>query len=144
MDRETYLSLINAPGVGHTHMEWQTTVTPAAAHRAHTLVKVTTASVLTGVKFADLSENNDRETGNLPWGTWAVHPYVVEHKGKDYFRLNVLDGTIRSIYLVDGNVVDRDTFNGYLTPSAANASRPIGGTITVKAENIRLIGNKAA
>ena len=141
MDRATYLAKINAPGIGAFGVEWQTEVKPAAAHRTHTLRKVTTAMVMTGVEYKSLTVNVGVETGDLPWGTWDVYPYVITHKGTDYFRLYTVDHTIKSIYLVDGDVVDRDTFNSYLTPSQANAKRPNGGTITVKASNLRLVGD---
>lgn len=140
MNVTDYIAAINAPGVNVLHMQWTTTVKPAAAHKARILQKITTANVMTGVEYANLSVNNDTETGDLPWGEWGMYPYIITHKGMDYFRLYTIDGSVRSTYLVDGEVVDRDTFNGYLTPSQANASRPNGGTITVKAENVRLVG----
>ena len=95
---------------------------------------------MTGVEYANLRVNKERETGPLPWGTWKVAPYVIEHKGQDYARLYCVDNSLRCVYTVDGEVVDRDTFNGYLTPSAANAPRPNGGTITVKMSGVRLVG----
>lgn len=140
MQTTDYLAAINAPGVNVLHVEWMTFPTPAARHKGHMLQKVTTATVMTGVEYAGLSANNDRETGELPWGTWKQYPYVVEHKGRDYFRLNTIDGTLRTIYLVDGDVVDRRTFLGYLTPSAAAKPAPHAGTVTIKAENVRLVG----
>lgn len=141
MDTEKYLELINAPGVGHHGIEWQTDVKPAAKHAARKLRKVTRALVVTGVEFSGLSVNNDRETGELPWGTWSHYPYVITHKGRDYARLYTVDGSIQSTYLVDGDAVDWATFASYLTPSQANAKRPLGGTITVKMENLRVIGD---
>jgi hypothetical protein len=143
MLESTYLAAINAPGVGTFAVEWQTTVKPAAAHKARTLRKVTTALVLTGVEFSKLAVNSERETGELPWGEWSNYPYVITHKGETYFRVNTVEGSIRTIYLVDGDVVSRDDFNAFLTPSAAKAKRPVGGTLTIKAENMRLVGDPA-
>jgi hypothetical protein len=140
MNRQDYLDLINAPGINHVSVEWQTTVTPAAKHRGTDLRKVTKALVMTGAEFSGLAENSDRDTGELPWGQWAAYPYVIAHKGNDYYRLYTVDNTIKSIYLVNGEVVDWATFSGYLTPSQAAGKRPVGGCITVKAENLRLVG----
>lgn len=140
MDTQHYLDSINAPGVNVLSVEWQTDVQPAAAYRQHTLQKVSSALVQTGVSYADLAVNSESETGDLPWGEWAMFPYVVAHKGNEYARLYTVDNTVRTIYLVDGKVVDRDTFGAYLTPSQRNASRPNGGTITVKMSGIRSVG----
>lgn len=140
MDRDTYLAAINAGGIDHARMQWQTSVKPAAAHRARRLSKVTTAHVMTGAAYRDLAVNADRETGNLPWGQWAVYPHIVSHKGKEYARMYVLDGTVRTVYFVDGDVVDRDTFNTFLTPSQRDAKRPNGGTITVTLDNLKVVG----
>jgi hypothetical protein len=51
----------------------------------------------------------------------------------------VIDGTITSIYMVDGEFVTRDEFKTFLTPSAAKAGRPTGGTVTVKIENVKTV-----
>lgn len=139
MDRKTYLDSINAGGIDHRTVAWTSVVKPAAAHAAHALRKFTTALVMTGAEYAKLGVNADTQTGALPWGEWAEYPHIVTHKGKEYARLYVLDGTIRTTYLVDGEPVDRDTFNGYLTPSQANAGRPNGGCITVTLDNIKSV-----
>ncbi len=139
MNRYEYLAAINAGGIDHRVVQWQTSPKPAAAHKAHVLSKATTAHVMTGASYSDLAVNAGVQTGELPWGKWAVHPHIIEHKGKDYARLYVLDGTIRTVYMVDGEVVSRDTFNTYLTPSAANAPKPNGGTITVALDNLKVV-----
>ena len=139
MDTTDYLALVEG-GVGTFTVEFHSDPKPAAAHRERRLRKVTTALVMTGVEYANLHVNKSTETGPLPWGTWKVAPYVIEHKGRDYARLYCVENGVRCVYTVDGEVVDRDTFNGFLTPSQANASRPRGGTITVKMEGVRLVG----
>lgn len=140
MNKDDYLKAINAPGVNTVGVEWQTDVRPAAAHKAVTLRKVTTAVVMTGVEYAGMSANNDRETGELPWGEWEQFPYIITHKGTEYARLYTLDGSLRTIYLADGNVVSREDFGAYLTPSQRDAKRPNAGCITVKMTNLRLVG----
>jgi hypothetical protein len=143
MNVQDYLDAINAKGVNTVGVEWTTEVRPAAAHRAHTLTKVTTAVVMTGVEYANLAVNADTETGALPWGEWSQYPYVVTHKGNEYLRVNTVDGTLKTTYYVDGYDVDRDLFLSYLTPSQRDAKRPNGGTLTIKAENMRLVGSPA-
>jgi hypothetical protein len=140
MDTKAYLDAVAAPGINVIHVQWTTDVKPAAAHRSHMLRKVSSATVLTGIEYANLSVNNDTETGDLPWGEWAKYPHIIQHKGVQYARLYTVDGTVRTTYMVDGDVVDRDTFNGFLTPSAAAAKRPNGGCITVKMDNVKLVG----
>lgn len=139
MDKQTYLNSINAGGIDHRNVQWQSTVKPAAAHRGVELRKVTTALVMTGAEYSGLAVNAGTETGALPWGEWSEYPHIVTHKGKDYARLYVVDGTIKTVYMVDGDVVDRDTFGGYLTPSQRNAGRPNGGCITVALDNVKVI-----
>ena len=140
MDKAQYLKAINAPGVNMVGVEWTSEVRPAAAHKARVLRKVTTAVALTGVEYAGMSANNDRTTGPLPWGTWQMFPYVIEHKGTEYARLYTQDHSVRTIYTVDGLVVRRDEFLTYLTPSQRGAARPHAGCVTVKMSNVRLIG----
>jgi hypothetical protein len=152
MDRKTYLDSITADGIDHKRVTWHSTVKPAAAHASHTLRKITTCLVMRGAEYQNLSEVKASKSagtatpsgaaaqdGGLPWGEWDVYPHIITHKGTDYARLYVLDGTINSIYTVDGEVVTRDEFNAYLTPSAAKAGRPNGGTVTVKIENVKSI-----
>ena len=74
MDTTEYLAAINAPGTNVIGVEWASEVRPAAAHKARVLRKVTTAVAMTGVEYANLSANNERETGPLPWGTVVPLP----------------------------------------------------------------------
>ena len=143
MDTTAYLEAINAQGINTLGVEWQSEVKPAARWRGHTLVKVSRAIVQTGVDFAALAVNGDRETGALPWGEWLTFPYVIEHKGQHYARLYTVDGTVRTDYFVDGFEVERQMFLTYLTPSQQAPARPVGGTITVKMSGLRLIGEPA-
>jgi hypothetical protein len=129
-----FLSMLNAPGA-FQRFTWRTAVKPAAAHRGVTLEKVTTATARTQAEYKNFAENRDRETGALPFGKWLVYPTVIAHKDRYYGRLYVLDGSIRTVYYVDGAEVDRDTFLSYLTPSQRKPSRPTAGCITVALDN---------
>lgn len=140
MDTSKFLEMVEG-GTGVFTVEFHSDPKPAAAHRAKRLRKVSTALCMTGVEYANLRVNKERETGPLPWGTWHTAPYVIEHKGEHYARLYVVENGIRCIYTCDGEVIDRDTFQSYLTPSQAKAKRPNGGTITVKMSGLRAIGD---
>ena len=123
-------------GIGVAAVAWTSEVKPAAAHKAHTLTKRVSATVLTGVEYASLAVNDDRDTGSLPWGTWALAPHIITHHDAEYARLYTVDGTVKTAYFVDGKEVKRDDFNAYLTPSARVAKRPHGGCITVRLSNL--------
>lgn len=152
MDRKTYLDSILADGIDTRRVVWQSSVKGAAAHKARNLRKITTCMVMRGAEYQNLSEVKVKhagaatpsgalaqQDGSLPWGEWDVYPHIITHKGTDYARLYVIDGTISTVYTVDGEVVTRDEFNTFLTPSAANAGRPTGGTVTVKIENVKSV-----
>jgi hypothetical protein len=126
---------------------WASNPTPAAAHKKTGVVleKRTRAVVKTGIDFANLKEvkqgiaSGERgEVESLPWGEWAVFPYLINHKGAEYLRLYPAGGKPDVEYFVNGKKVDRETFKSYLTPSAAaemdKGEAPI--TFTVKAENV--------
>jgi hypothetical protein len=138
LTREQWLAAVGG-GINALQVEWTSTVRPAAAHKGVRLEKITRATVMTGVEYQALAANVGRETGHLPWGEWAVYPWVITHKGQDYARLYTVDGSLSTTYLVEGRAVSRDTFGGYLTPAARDRKRPTGGTITVKMENLRVL-----
>jgi hypothetical protein len=144
MDTSKYLALVEG-GVDTFTVEFHTDTRPAAAHKARRLRKVVTAIVMTGASYANLRVNKGIVTGPLPWGVWmdGAEPFVIQHKGNDYARLYCVDNGVRAIYTVDGEVVTRDEYNSYLTPSQVNAPRPTGGTITVKMSGVRLVGEPA-
>jgi len=135
---ESYLAAVGN-GLGVAHVAWTSTVKPAAAHKARTLTKSTTATVMTGAVYADLAVNDHAETGALPWGEWGAFPHIITHKGAEYARLYVIDGTIRTDYYVDGVRVKRDDFLALLTPSAREAKAPNGGCITVKMASVTIL-----
>lgn len=143
MDTQEYLTAINAGGVNALGVEWQSEVRPAAKWRSHTLTKVSTGIVMTGVEYKDLAVNSDRETGPLPWGEWSQYPYVITHKGQDYARIYTVEGSVKTQYFVDGIDVSREEFLRYLTPSQRGAARPHGGTCTVKMSNVRIVDTPA-
>jgi hypothetical protein len=139
-----YLALVEG-GTDHFTVEFHSDTKPAAKHASKRLRKVVTAVCMTGASYANLRVNKDKETGPLPWGTWmdGAEPFVIQHKGNDYARLYVIENGVRAIYTVDGEVVSREDYESFLTPSQRNAPRPNGGTITVKMSGVRLVGEPA-
>jgi hypothetical protein len=106
---------------------WKSNPKPAAAHKSVILEKVTSAVVRAGLNFSNLSsvknaiESGERgEVQSLPWGNWKQFPYIIEHKDAEYIRLYPSTGNNHfpsSTYYADGQVVDKETFAGYLTES---------------------------
>ena len=130
---------------------WKSNPKPAAAHKGVLLEKVTTGVVRAGINYANLSAVKDAieaggrgEVQSLPWGEWSMFPYVINHYGKEYLRLYPSEGinhVPRSIYYVNGEEVDKETFAGYLTPSESKKllepsedDRPL--CFTIKMENL--------
>ena len=126
---------------------WKSNPTPAAAHKKAGIVleKKTSAVCRAGINFANLSsvklgiENEERgEVQELPWGEWLQFPYVIEHKESLYLRLYPSDTKSNTIYYVNGEVVEKDTFASYLTPSESaklySGEKP--ECFTVKRDNI--------
>jgi hypothetical protein len=127
---------------------WSSNPTPAAAHKnaGVLLEKRTRAVVKTGIDFANLKEvkqgvaSGERgEVQSLPWGEWAVFPYLIQHKGAEYFRLYPVENSKCEVeYRVNGENVTREVFKSYLTPSEQkkmdDGDAPI--TFTVKADSL--------
>jgi len=59
---------------------------------------------ITAVKEKRASGELPAENQGLPWGTWAVFPYVIEHKGEQYFRCTSINNNFvtKTVYTRDG------------------------------------------
>jgi hypothetical protein len=150
--------ILNAKG-NFVKAAWKSTPKPAAAFKNILLEKNTVAVVQAGVNYANLSSVKDAiaagergEVQELPWGQWYVDrltgkswfPYVIEHKDSLYLRLYPSQGNnhkTQSVFYVNGQVVDKDEFAKYLTPSEATKlldpkeeDRPL--CFTIKLENL--------
>lgn len=148
---------------------WESPKKPAAAHKEHRLVKRTSGIFRAGINFSNLGSVKDAirdgergEVGKLPFGEWETFPYFIQHNGERYVRLyppaktiEVVDDNGETInkrvadwaaaclsvqYFVDGVEVDRETFNGFLTPSDAKKRDKETDCITVKASNLVHLG----
>jgi hypothetical protein len=80
---------------------------------------------------------------SLAWGEWAIHPWLITHKGAEYLRVTI-DGvpqSARSTYMVDGAEVSREVYLSMLTPSKRasmlDGDRP--EVLTIKVENIHAL-----
>lgn len=130
---------------------WKSNPKPAAAFKSFVLEKHTVGVVQAGIEFQNLSAVKDAiaagergEVQPLPWGTWSMYPYIIEHKDAEYIRLYPSGGlghVPKTTYFVNGEVVAKDKFAEYLTPS--DAKKVLGGgdeerplCFTIKAENI--------
>lgn len=146
--RKAYLDAVNGRGM-FLSVTYRTEPgnSVAAAHRKAGVVlhKVTTATVRTGVEYRNLAQNADIETGALPWGQWAIYPWIIEHKGQDYARIyvNTHNGfdKVRSTHYVDGVEVSRDEYLSYFTASARDkANRPLDPDAPVLTFSVRFSG----
>lgn len=139
-------------------VSWKSNPKPAGAYKQTLLEKQTVGVVRAGINYANLSsvkqgiEDGSRGAVDpLPWGEWKIDkdgnslfPYIIEHKGEDYIRLYPSDGNNHrciSTYYVDGELVSKDEFAKYLTPSEARKllepseeDRP--ACFTIKSNNI--------
>ena len=148
---------------------WVSPKKPAAAHKATKLEKRTSGTFRAGISFANLGSVKDGirdgergEVGQLPWGEWERYPFFIQHKGERYVRLyppaktievtdedgnivqkRVADWAAANLavqYFVNGVETDRETFNGFLTPSDAKKRDTDAECITVKESNLVHLG----
>lgn len=138
--------ILNAKG-NFVKAVWKSNPTPAAAHKKAGIIleKHTSAVCRAGINFANLSsvqhgiaEGTRGEVQELPWGQWKVFPYIIEHKDAEYVRLYPTDSRCETVYFVNGEQVDKETYASYLTPSEAakmsSGEKP--DCFTIKRENI--------
>lgn len=75
-------------------VEYRTTVKTAAAHKDVTITKHVNGIFRTGIDYANkasvkeaIASGERGEVQPLPWGEWAVFPWIIVHKGAEYVRL---------------------------------------------------------
>ena len=143
MDKATFIKAMGDRKGQFARATWQSVVKTAAAHKAHKVVKTTTATVRAGIAYANLAQNADKETGALPFGEWETFPFVVVHKGQDYLRLYLADDArTTTTYTIDGAPATAEEVRAMMTPSALKPRE--GGpvlTFTVKAEGLLSIAD---
>ena len=135
---------------------WTSEKKPSAKFKGTKLVKRTSGVFRAGISFErlgavqDAIRNGERgEVQPLPWGDWEEYPYFIQHNGQRYVRLYppsktiTENGTEKRVadwaaarldvkYYVNDVEVDRDVFNGFLTPSEAAKKETNTDCITVK------------
>lgn len=113
---------------GRIRVRWTSSVKPAAAHKDKVLTKTTTGVVQIGLNYSDLPEVRAKRAASPPatddgaeklaWGEWALHPYILVHKGVEYLRMYpVQDEPLVPSYNIDGHPATKEAFNALLTPS---------------------------
>lgn len=123
------------------------TIKGAAAHKDKVLTKRTTGVFRSGINYANLfsvkegiASGERGEVQSLPWGEWALHPWIIIHKDVEYVRLFPVEGQRSTVvYYVDGVEVDKATFQIYLTPSQC-AEKDSPSCITKKLAEVAFLG----
>jgi len=140
MDQSEFMKEIGGAGQ-FARVTWESIVkTPAKS--SDLVVKRSTATVRAGIAYANLAQNEDTETGGLPWGEWSEFPYVITHKGQTYFRLYLSDGwKVNQTFTINGEPATKEQAQSVTLPSAWSKSNgePVK-TFTVKAEGVISIG----
>lgn len=65
---------------------------------------------ITAVKEKRANGELPAENQGLPWGEWALFPYVITHKGEYYVRCTMIHNNFRkaAVYTIDGVEVDKE------------------------------------
>jgi len=111
------------------------------------ITKQTTMSMRAGIDYNNLKVVQEkRENGqlpaipqSLPWGNWipGFEPYLIEHKGNYYARVYPnANGTIKTIYKLNGSVIDLDSIRHMLLASELPSEGNKPDCITVTLANI--------
>lgn len=138
MDRATFLGEMESRKGQFAAATWETKVSTAAAYKGHDVRKCVRAIVRCGIAYANLAQNADVETGALPWGEWDVYPLVIVHKGVDYFRLYLSEGSPMTVtYTIDGQPATRADVESMMTPSALRKTQdgPVL-TLSIRGDNL--------
>lgn len=85
------------------------------------------------------------ENAGLPWGNWAVFPYVIEHKGAFYFRFATVKNNDCALpearYFLNGDEVSAETVKS-LTLASEWTDKADLDTFSVNVSNIQEINGK--
>ncbi|CAB4167431.1 hypothetical protein UFOVP861_22 [uncultured Caudovirales phage] len=144
-------------------VEYKTTVKLAAAHKNVQVIKHVEGIFRTGIDYAHkasvqaaIASGERGEVQSLPWGEWAVFPWIIAHKGAEYVRLYPVQSqhcTTRYEILKDGvpqsailGTSIKEQVSEYLTPAEKekllnpDSDRAPLECITKKIEDVKIIG----
>jgi hypothetical protein len=98
-----------------------------------------------GISYDNISQTiHKREEGELPsenqglpWGQWENFPFTITHKGIRYLRFYATKDNIKTIWLKNGEVVQKSEILDELL-SSEKSTKPLDNilTLTIKEENI--------
>lgn len=110
------------------------------------IVKESDMVIRLGVSYANMQINENRQTGQLPWGKWVegLENLVIEHKGNYYLRITSTDpanpesgaDVIATRYLMNGQEISKQEVRA-LTGEEKGGASPV---YNVKFENILKLG----
>lgn len=115
------------------------------------VVKETDMVIRLGVSYANMSINEGKQTGSLPWGQWVegLENLVLEHKGKYYLRItsttpeNPESGAdvVATRYLLNGEVISKEAALAIVGEKKMDGkASPV---YNIKFENILRLGGSA-
>jgi len=155
MNPTQVLSLVSNLSGKHVPVTFKTEGKPAAKFKGTKLEKLTEGTYRVGINFENLKgvregiESGERGEVQAPKGKkWVVFPFHLQNLAEttDYLRLYFPTGGFIQrpsvVYYVDGQVVEKDVYNSYLTTSDAKPKErdPNLDCFDVKMENLISIG----
>ncbi len=112
------------------------------------IIKESDMVIRLGVTYANMQINEDRQTGQLPWGKWVegLENLVVEHKGNYYLRITSTDpanpesgaDVIATRYLMNGQEISKEQVIAIVGETKLSGSA--SPVYNVKFENIIKLG----
>lgn len=112
------------------------------------IVKESDMVIRLGVNYANMKINENKQTGQLPWGRWVegLENLVVEHKGKYYLRITSTDPShpesgadvIATRYLRNGQEISKEEVIYLIGENKTSSSA--SPVYNVKFENIVKLG----
>jgi hypothetical protein len=113
------------------------------------VTKVSDMIIRLGVNYSNMSINENRTTGSLPWGQWVegLANLVIEHKGNYYLRITSTDpenpesgaDVIKTTYLMNNaEITKEEAISVVGDKKMEGKASPV---YNVKFENILSIGN---
>jgi hypothetical protein len=121
------------------------------ANRGDIVEKHTRFVCRTGINYDNMKATKEgrdngslpKENQGLPWGEWSKFPFIINHKGGEYFRLYPSsDEKLKphTEYFINGKKVNADYVKSICLASEFSKSNEKPLCWTIKAENVKSIG----